>query len=107
MKTATIPSVRVEPEIREQIEHVLAENESLSQFVEAAVLASVRYRAARAEFIARGLQSLEGAKDSGEYFDASEVIDRLQKKLNHARAANKRAAASPGGAARGRRTRAR
>lgn len=90
MKTATIPSVRVEPEIREQIEQVLGENESLSQFVEAAVLASVRYRVGRAEFVARGLQSLEAAKNSGEYFDASEVIDRLQKKLDAARAGRKR-----------------
>lgn len=100
MKTATIPSVRVEPEIREQIEQVLGENESLSQFVEAAVLASVRYRVGRAEFVARGLRSLEAAKDSGEYFDASEVIDRLQKKLDDARVGNKRAAGRVEGAAR-------
>ena len=95
MKTATLPSVRVEPAIRQQIEHVLGENESMSQFVEAAVLASVRSRVRQAEFIARGLHSLEAVKESGEYFDASEVIDRLQKKLDAARAGGKRTAGRP------------
>jgi hypothetical protein len=35
MKTATIPSVRVEPELRAEVESLLSEGETLSQFVEA------------------------------------------------------------------------
>ena len=33
MKTATIPSVRVEPEFRAEVESVLVEGETLSEFV--------------------------------------------------------------------------
>ena len=34
MKTATIPSVRVEPDFRAEVEAVLADGETLSEFVE-------------------------------------------------------------------------
>ena len=37
MKTATIPSVRVEPDFRAEVEAVLADGETLSEFVEASV----------------------------------------------------------------------
>lgn len=85
MKTATIPSVRVEPEFRDEVEKVLGKNESLSQFVEAAVRASVRQRKDQAEFVARGVSSLRSARKSGEYFDASEVMRRLRAKLDSAK----------------------
>ncbi|TCF96440.1 prevent-host-death protein, partial [Paraburkholderia strydomiana] len=35
MKTATIPALRVEPELRRAAEEVLNDNESLSSFMEA------------------------------------------------------------------------
>ena len=44
MKTTTIPSIRVEPDFRAEVEAVLAEGETLSQFVEASVRASVERR---------------------------------------------------------------
>lgn len=53
--TSTIPSIRVEPDFRAEVEPVLAERETLSQFVEASVRASVERRRMQAEFIARGL----------------------------------------------------
>jgi hypothetical protein len=37
MKTATLPPVRVAPDFRREIEGVLVEGETLSQFVESAV----------------------------------------------------------------------
>lgn len=86
MKTATIPSVRVEPEFRDEVEKVLGKDESLSQFVEAAVRASVRQRKDQAEFVARGVGSLTRARRSGEYFDAGEVMQRLRAKLDSAKA---------------------
>jgi Arc/MetJ-type ribon-helix-helix transcriptional regulator len=85
MKTATIPSVRVEPEFRDEVERLLGEGESLSQFVEAAVRASARQRKDQAEFVARGVRSLANARKSGEYFDAGEVMQRLRKKLDIAK----------------------
>ena len=86
MKTATIPSVRVEPEFRAEVESVLAEGESLSEFVEASVRASVERRRVQAEFIARGLRSRDEAKRTGDYVDADDVVAALQRKLDAARA---------------------
>lgn len=86
MKTATIPSVRVEPEFRAEVESVLAEGESLSEFVEASVRASVERRRVQAEFIARGLRSRDEARRTGDYVDADDVVAGLQRKLDAARA---------------------
>lgn len=84
MKTATIPSVRVEPEFRDEVERVLGEGETLSQFVEAAVRACVLQRKSQAEFVARGMKSLASARRSGEYVEAGEVMQRLRTKLESA-----------------------
>lgn len=86
VKTATIPSVRVEPELRAEVESVLAEGESLSAFVEASVRASIERRRVQAEFIARGLRSQDDARRSGDYVDADDVVAGLQRKLDTARA---------------------
>ena len=86
MKSATIPSVRVEPELRAEVESLLGEGETLSEFVEASVRASVQRRRVQAEFIARGLRSRDKARRTGEYVDADVVIGELQRKLDTARA---------------------
>lgn len=85
MKTTTIPSIRVEPEFLAEVEAVLAEGETLSQFVEASVRASVERRRMHAEFIARGLRSRDAARRTGDYADADVAIDGLQRKLDAAR----------------------
>ncbi len=86
MKTATIPSIRVEPEFRAEVESVLGEGESLSQFVEAALRAGVERRRVHSEFIARGLRLRDKARRTGEYVEADVVLAALQVKLNAARA---------------------
>jgi len=85
MKTATIPSVRVEPELRAEVESLLGEGETVSEFVEASVRATVLRRRNHAEFIARGLRSLAVARRTGEYVDADAVVEGLQRKLDAAR----------------------
>lgn len=67
------------------MEGVLAEGETLTQFVEASVRASVERRRMQAEFIARGLRSRDEARRAGDYVDADVVIDNLQRKLDAAR----------------------
>ena len=94
MKSATIPSIRVEPELREQVEGVLSKGETLSEFVENSVRDSVRRRHTQAEFIARGMASLADAKRSGEYVDASAVVDKLAVMLVKAKAKGKAKKAS-------------
>ena len=85
MKTATIPSVRVEPELRAEVESLLGEGETVSEFVEASVRATVLRRRNHAEFIARGLRSLAVARRTEEYVDADAVVEGLQRKLDAAR----------------------
>jgi hypothetical protein len=85
MKTATIPSVRVEPEFRAEVEAVLTEGETLSEFVEASVRASVERRRFQTEFIARGLRSRDEARRTGDYVDAEVAIQGLRRKLDAAR----------------------
>ena len=85
MKTATIPAVRVEPQLRDEVESLLGEGETVSEFVEAAVRASVQRRRAQAEFIERALRSRQEAHRTGDYVDAEVVVDALQRKLDTAR----------------------
>jgi predicted transcriptional regulator len=85
MKTATLPSLRVDPELRAAAEGVLQKGETLSAFVENAVKAQVHYRKTQAEFIARGLASREEAKRTGIYYSAEEVLAHLEKKVEAAK----------------------
>lgn len=86
MKTATLPSLRVEPELRDAAQSVLQEGETLSGFIEASVRESIDRRRIRAEFLARGLASREQAKTSGVHFSAGEVHAEMGRMLTHARA---------------------
>ncbi|CAD7028421.1 prevent-host-death protein [Pseudorhizobium endolithicum] len=81
MKSATLPSLRVEPELRAAAESVLKEGETLSAFVENSVKAQIHYRKTQAEFIARGLASREKAKQTGIYYDADDVHAELRAML--------------------------
>lgn len=85
MKTATLPSIRVEPEFRRAVESLLRDTETLTEFVENAVRETVSRRRNQAEFLARGIQSLEVAKRNGDYVDADVVLGKLHQRLASAR----------------------
>ncbi len=85
MKSATLPSLRVEPELREAAESVLHEGETLSGFIEASVRETIQRRRVRAEFIARGLAAREEVKRTGVTMDAEAVHAELAMKLAQAR----------------------
>lgn len=84
MKTSTIPSLRVKPELRLAAENVLQEGESLSSFVEQSLRRNIQHRKAQQEFIARGLASAAEAERTGEYFDADDVLRELDVMLEDA-----------------------
>ena len=88
MKTATLPALRVEPVLRQQVEQVLQTGESLSSFVESAVRQGVHNRLAQQEFVARGLASLSAARSGKGLLSAQESAARLQRKLDQARKAH-------------------
>ena len=85
MKSATIPAVRVEPELRAEIESILNEGETLSEFVEKSVREQARRRRNEAEFVARGIQALENSRMAGDFVDSKAMLDRLDAKLNAAK----------------------
>lgn len=78
MKSATIPPLRVTPDLRNEAESVLKEGESLSSFVEDSLRRQIQHRKLQSEFIARGLAARESAKSSGEYASKEEVMDSLR-----------------------------
>ena len=81
MKSASLPSLRVDPELRQAAERVLREGESLSNFMEQSLRAQVTLRQNQREFIARGLAAREQARRTGTYYSATAVHDELRAML--------------------------
>lgn len=86
MKTATFPSLRVDPQLRQAAENILQEGESLSAFVEQSIRESIERRQLQGEFIARGLRSREDARRSGEYASSDAVLQQLENRMASAKA---------------------
>jgi predicted transcriptional regulator len=81
MKTASMPSLRVDPELRHAAEGVLREGETLSSFMEQALRTTIQSRRMQQEFITRGLASRDEARRTGEYFVAGEVLTEMEAML--------------------------
>ncbi len=85
MKTATLPSLRVEPELREAAESVLRDGETLTALIETAMRETIHRRRVQAEFIARGLRSSKEAERTGVYFPAAEVHMEMRARIDDRR----------------------
>lgn len=85
MRSATFPPIRVEPEVRAEVEAVLREGESLTQFIEEAVVAAAAWRRAQAEFVTRGEAAIERWKQQGGGQTVDAVMDDLQTRLDDAK----------------------
>jgi len=96
MKTASLPSIRVEPEFREALEGALTGSETISSFIDEAVRAEVRRRKLDAEFHARGLASLARVRAGEPTVSSDAVLAKLEGTLAAADAqiARKRKAAA-------------
>ena len=84
MKSATIPPLRVTPDLRSAAENVLREGETLSNFVEESVRSQIERRRMQQEFIGRGLAARDEARASGIYFTQAEVMNSLRSILKRA-----------------------
>ena len=82
MKSYSLPSVRVEPELREAAESVLREGETLTSLIETSIRETIRRRRVQDQFIARGLSSREDAERAGIYHSAEPVHAELQRRLD-------------------------
>jgi len=86
MKSTTLPSLRVTPELRSDVESVLEDGETLSGFIEDSLRKQVARRRNQKEFIARGLAARDEARRTGVYFTHEEVMASLQAILDRAEA---------------------
>ena len=93
MKTDAIPAVRVQPELRERLQSVLREGETLSAFVESAVRGAVQRRVDDEAFIARGLAAAQRVREGAPTITPEEMLQRLQTKIDAAVAAHRKKAA--------------
>lgn len=87
MKTATIPTIRVAPDFRGEIESVLEQGETLSEFVANAVRQSVLKRQHQSEFVRRGLAEVQETQRLNNGVAAEHVLAQLDAKLDAARKA--------------------
>lgn len=85
MKTAIIPQVRIEPRLRADLDAVLREGETLSEFVETTMRKAVEFRQMQDEFNARADAAWERYQGTGVGRPAEEVIADLQARLEQRR----------------------
>jgi hypothetical protein len=90
MKTASMPSLRVDPDLRQDAESVLREGETLSSFMEQALRSSIQSRRLQKEFFARSLVSRDEAKRTSEYFSAEDVLTEMDDMLSQAEARSRK-----------------
>ncbi len=90
-KTATLPALRVDPQLRHDAETVLEAGESLSQLIESAVRDEVALRRHQVEFLARGLAARDKARETGRYVSSDTMLDQLQSRLQATRQKPRRA----------------
>lgn len=82
MKTATFPSLRVEPQLRAAAESVLREGETLTSLMETAMRETIARRRTQDDFRARGLRAGQDARQTGIYHAAEVVHAELQQRLD-------------------------
>jgi hypothetical protein len=82
MKTAVIPQIRVEPELRAELESVLKQGETLTDFVEATVRSAIAFRRVQTAFHARAQAASEAYHQTGVSVPVETVLARLQSRLD-------------------------
>lgn len=81
MKTAVIPQVRIEPQLRADLEAVLRDGETLSEFVESTVRAAVEHRLVQSAFVARADVAWARVQRAGAGRPAEDVIADMRARL--------------------------
>lgn len=82
MKTAVIPQIRVEPELRAELESVLKEGETLTEFVESTVRNAIAFRRVQTDFHARAQVASAEYHRTGVSVPVDTVLEKLQSRLD-------------------------
>jgi len=85
MRSAVIPQIRVEPELRAELEAVLQPGETLTDFVEATVRNAIAFRRVQAAFHARAQAASAEYHRTGVSVPVEPVLERLQTRLDSRR----------------------
>ena len=85
MRSTSLPAVRITPELKQQLEDVLADGETVSALVERAVRGEIERRVMEDEFRRRGIEAIERVEAGGAYLTAEEVLGKLEAKLQRAK----------------------
>lgn len=81
MKTAVIPQVRVEPELRADLDAALLPGETLTEFVETSVRRAVEFRRVQTDFASRCDASLAAYERTGISIPSDVVLSKLEAKV--------------------------
>lgn len=96
VKTAVIPQVRVEPELRAELDAVLRPGETLTDFVETSVRRAIEFRRVEADFAARCEASLAVYERTNHSVPAEVVLAKLEAKVEaRVKALQERTTAKP------------
>ncbi len=87
MSETVKPSVLDDAEFHAAAESVLREGETVADLIDRSARAEVQYRREQAEFMARGLASLEEAERTGVWYTTEDVLSMMRAKLDAAKAA--------------------
>lgn len=82
VKSAVIPQIRVEPELRADLESVLQPGETLTDFVESTVRNAIAFRRVQTAFHARAQAASEEYHRTHVSVPVETVLERLQAKLD-------------------------
>ena len=82
MTFSTIPAIEIEPGLRERLEGVLREGETLESFVIASVQQAIEARRIQAEFLAQGEAAWQQYQRTGVSHPVDEVFDRIQRGID-------------------------
>lgn len=82
MKTAVIPQICVEPELRVELESVLRPGESLTDFVEATVRNAIAFRRFQTAFHERAEAASQEYHRTGVLVPMEALLEKLQPKLD-------------------------
>jgi hypothetical protein len=82
MKSAIIPQIRVEPELRAELESVLKQGETLTDFVEATARNAIAFRRVQTAFHERAQAASKEYHRTEVSVPVEAVLQKLQTKLD-------------------------
>jgi len=82
MKFSVLPQIRVEPQLRAELESVLGQGETLTDFVEASVRNAIAFRRVQIAFHSRAQAASDASHKTGVAVPVEAVLKKLQSKLN-------------------------